>query len=309
MSATKPNPPFQPTELQDPPKVLALHEYADYRSYLKDWYKHRQQIDGKLSYRRLAQDIGFKSPGHFSLIVNGKANLSLKILDRFIRYLGLNKKESEYFQTLVLYNQAKGLDDKTRYFDRLLSFRQFRFRSISASQYEFYEKWYYSAVREVLAVHTFKGDFKALGKAIEPPITAEEARKSIETLKRLGMINRDAQGAYHRVDPVISSGTETPTIAVQSLLVQSLDLAKHALDSIPREERILSTATVSVSRQTFEEIREEVRALRKRILEAAQKDPKPDRIYQFQFHVFPMSSRPETSRAETTRRGSTGEAP
>jgi uncharacterized protein (TIGR02147 family) len=296
MSASKPPPPpsgpAPATEVQDPPKALNLFEYTDYRAFLKDWYRHRQQSDGKLSYRRLAADIGFKSPGHFSLIVNNKANLSLKILDRFIRYLGLNKKESEFFQTLVLYNQAKGLEDKTRYFDRLLSFRQNRFRSISAAQYEFYEKWYYSAVREVLAVHVFKGDFRALGKAIEPAITAEEARKAIETLKRLGMINRDAQGAWHRVDPVLSSGTETPTVAVQSLLVQSLDLAKHALDSIPREERILSTATVSVSQKTYEEIREEVRAFRKRILEAAQKDPKPDRIYQFQFHVFPLSARP-----------------
>lgn len=280
------------SELQDPPKALNLFEYTDYRAFLKDWYRHRQAQDGKLSYRRLAADIGFRSPGHFSLIVNGKANLSLKILDRFIRYLGLGKKESEFFQALVLYNQAKGLEDRTRCFDRLMSFRQSRFRAISASQYEFYEKWYYSAVREVLAVHLFKGDFRALGKALQPPISAEEARKAIETLKRLGMIKRDAQGAWHRVDPVISSGTGTPTLAVQSLLVQSLDLAKHALDSIPREERILSTATVSVSRQTFEEIREEVRAFRKRILDAAQKDPRPDRIYQFQFHVFPMSARP-----------------
>src|SRR4051812_45723826 len=187
-------------------KALSLYDYSDYRAYLKDWYRGEQLSDKKISYRRLAQDIGFKSPGHFSLIVNGKANLSLKVLDRFIRYLGLSKKEAEYFQALVLYNQAKAHDEKKRYFERMLSFQQFRVRSIGTGQYEFLEKWYYMAVREILAIHVFKGDFKALAQMVEPPITPEEARKAIETLKRLGMITRDAQGRFLRVDTVLAAG-------------------------------------------------------------------------------------------------------
>jgi uncharacterized protein (TIGR02147 family) len=277
--------PTEPTETSG----VSLYDYADYRAYLKDWYAQARDSDKRISYRRLAQDIGFKSPGHFSLIVNGKANLSLKVLDRFIRYLGLTKKEAEYFQALVLYNQAKALDEKKRYFDRMLSFKQFRVRSIAATQYEFLDKWYYMAVREVLAVHAFKGDYAALAHMIEPAITAEEARKSIETLKRLGLVTRDAQGRYQRVETVLAAGPEAPAVAVNAFLSQSMDLAKSALNRIPKEDRVLAATTVSVSKDTFEEIREETRNFRKRILEMAQRDPRPDRIYQFQFHVFPLS--------------------
>lgn len=271
------------------PLGVSIYEYADYRAYLKDWYAKARESDGRISYRRLAQDIGFKSPGHFSLIVNGKANLSLKVLDRFIRYLGLTKKEAEYFQALVLYNQAKALDEKKRYFDRMLSFKQFRVRSIAATQYEFLDKWYYMAVREVLAIHAFKGDYAALAQMIEPAITTEEARKSIDTLKRLGLVTRDAQGRYQRVETVLAAGPEAPAVAVNAFLSQAMDLAKAALDRIPKEDRVLAATTVSVSKDTFEEIREETRNFRKRILEMAQRDPRPDRIYQFQFHVFPLS--------------------
>ncbi|MDB5103397.1 MAG: hypothetical protein JWP91_1086 [Fibrobacteres bacterium] len=272
-----------------PPIAISLYDYADYRAYLKDWYKRERDSERKISYRSLAREIGFKSPGHFSLIVNAKANLSLKILDRFIRYLGLSKKEAEYFQALVLYNQAKAQEDKKRYFDRMLSFKQFRVRSIAATQYEFLEKWYYMAVREVLAVHSFKGDYAALAQMIVPSINTDEARKAIETLKRLGLITRDAQGRWLRVETVLAAGPEAPALAVNSFLSQAMDLAKSALDNIPKEDRVLAATTVSVSKGTFEEIREETRNFRKRILEMAQRDPKPDRIYQFQFHVFPLS--------------------
>jgi uncharacterized protein (TIGR02147 family) len=279
-----------PAPSPDAPRAgVSLFDYADYRAYLKDWYRERQTIDTSLSYRRLAAAIGFKSPGHFSLIVNGKANLSLKVLDRFVRYLDLNKKEAEYFQALVLYTQAKAAVEKRRFFERMMSFKQFRVRSIAATQYEFLEKWYYLAVREVLAVHSFKGDYAALAHSIEPPISADEARAAIEVLKRLGLITRDAQGRWVRVETVLATGPEAPAPAVNGFLGQAMDLAKSALERIPKEERVLAATTVSVSRETFEEIREETRAFRKRILEMAQRDPRPDRIYQFQFHVFPLS--------------------
>lgn len=287
MTAPKPADPA-PTETTRP-QAVSLYDYSDYRAYLKDWYRLEKESDREISYRRLAQDIGFKSPGHFSLIVNGKANLSLKVLDRFVRYLGLSKKEADYFQALVLYTQAKATDEKKRYFDRMLSFKQFRVRSIAATQYEFLEKWYYLAVREVLAVHAFKGDYAALAHMIEPAITAEEARKAMDTLKRLGLVTRDAQGRYVRVETVLATGPEAPPLAVNAFLSQAMDLAKSALDRIPKEERVLAATTVSVSKETFEEIREETRTFRKRILEMAQRDPRPDRIYQFQFHIFPLS--------------------
>ena len=267
----------------------ALYDYTDYRVYLLDWYHYRRRVDRSFSYRRLAQEVGFKSAGHFSLILKAKANLSLRIMDRFIRCIGLVKKDAEYFQAMVLYTQAKAHEEKKRYFERMLSFGQFRDRSLDASQYEFLEKWYYTAVREVLAIHAFKGDYRALAHMVEPPLTVAEARDAIDTLKRLNLIARDAQGIWQRVDTVLKAGADVGPLAVQNFLVQTLDLAKRALDHIPREERVMSATSISVSRRTFEEIREEVSQFRKRLLEAARRDPLPDRIYQFQFHVFPLS--------------------
>jgi len=74
--------------------------------------------------------------------------------------MGLNKKEAEYFQALVLYNQAKGLESKSAT-SPACSPQAIPRALPGAGQFEFLEKWYYLAVREVLAVHAFRGDYAA----------------------------------------------------------------------------------------------------------------------------------------------------
>jgi uncharacterized protein (TIGR02147 family) len=268
------------------PSVFA---YADYRAFLKDWYAHRSRAEGGLSYRRMAREMGVKSPGHFSLVFNGQANLTLKLMDRFVRFLSLGKREADYFHALVLYTQARTQTEKKRCFDRMLTFRQFRARIIEDGQYQFFENWHYTAVREILAIHDCKDDYKTLGQLIEPPLSAEEARKAMEMLKRLGMVVKDAQGIHRRTDAVLTTGPDARGMAIQNFLGQSLELAKGALDRLPRSERMSAATTVSMSRAAYEELREELRAFRGRILEAAQKDAHPEQVYQFQFHAFPLS--------------------
>ncbi len=274
----------------DSPK-LSLFGYTDFRAFLKEWYRLRKEKDPKFSYRKLAGLVGFKSAGHFSLILGGKANLSLRLLDRFVRILEMNQKETDYFQALVLYNQAKGFDEKKRQFERMRSFQEFRLQVIEPAQYEFFAKWHHSAVREALAIIPFRDDYAALARMIEPSITPEEASKSVALLCRLGMVVRNAQGVHRRVEPLLSSGPDAPAVTVNEFLDQSLELARNALARMSREERMLSATTLSISSQTFGIIREEIRTLRKRILNLAKKDESPDRVYQIQLHAFPLSQR------------------
>ena len=87
----------------------------------------------------------------------------------------------------MLYNQAKSHAEKKRWFEKILAFLKSKVKIVEVSQYEFFEKWYYVAIRELLAFYKFSGDYKALGKSVEPPISPSQAKKAITLLMRLGL--------------------------------------------------------------------------------------------------------------------------
>jgi uncharacterized protein (TIGR02147 family) len=122
-----------------------------------------------------------------------------------------------------------------------------------------------------------------------PPITPEEAQESVESLERLGLIRKNEQGFYERVERVLSTGYEANSQAVRNFLMSTLDLAKEALDRFPREERSVSTLTLSLSKNGQNVIDEELKVFRRRLLEIAKVDQNVDRVVQFNFQMFPLA--------------------
>jgi len=269
----------------------SIFSYTDFRKFLADYYQEKKALRKSFSYRYIAGKVGFKSAGHFTQIITGKANISIVLIERFAEFLKLKKRESDYFQCLVLFNQAKNHEDKKRYFGRMTSFHEVTVRIVDAAQYEFYDKWYYTAVHELLDFYRFKGDYKELGRQIEPTISPAEAQKAVELLTGLGFIRKDAHGYFRKTSAAISTGISAPSLAVNSFVLNSLKLSAEAIDRFPREERNLSWLTMSLSKESYDEIIEELRAFRRRALDIASHDPNADRVYQFNFQVFPVSKK------------------
>jgi len=88
---------------------------------------------------------------------------------------------------------------------------------------------------------------------------------------------------------VISTGYEAQALALGNFAINTMDLAKEAIDRFPKKERNLSWMTLNVSEQGFNEIQENLRAFRRQSLEIAKNDNKAHRVYQYNFQIFPMS--------------------
>lgn len=54
------------------PNIL---EYTDYRIYLRDFHAVEKARDPSISHRSIARQVGFRSSGFFSQILQGKAPL------------------------------------------------------------------------------------------------------------------------------------------------------------------------------------------------------------------------------------------
>src|SRR3954469_1069185 len=190
-----------------------IFNYTDYRKFLCDVYEVRKAKNIHFSHRYIAQKLGFNS-GYFTRILKGERNISNALVYKFIEFLNLNKREGEYFEILVRFNQAKTHSEKKGYFEKLLSFQSAAVNLLSVDQYELFDKWYYMAVREVLAVFPMGDVPERLARLVLPAIKPSEAEKAVELLVRLNLIRKNEQGVYERCEKLWSSGAEEKAVGL-----------------------------------------------------------------------------------------------
>ena len=130
---------------------------------------------------------------------------------------------------------------------------------------EYYLKWYYIAVRELLAIGSFGSDYSAIARRLNPPILPAQAKKAIEVLLALGLITPDARGNYKAAERFLTSGSEIKSL-IANFQRAMIGLAGEANDRHIAAHRNISTVTFSVSEATFDDIKAELDACRKRIL-------------------------------------------
>jgi uncharacterized protein (TIGR02147 family) len=274
-----------------------IFDYDDYRSFLRKAYEERKAHDGKFTHRFIERRAGLKSSGHFAQIIQGKVNISTSLIGRFAEVFSLKKREADYFECLVLYTQGKTHEEKKRYFEKMIAFREINFRMFNSDQYQFFQKWYYTAIHVLLDTLRFRGDYKALGRKLSPPISAEQAQEAVELMVRLGLVRKQADGSWSRSDEVLSTGYDAESIALQNFQLEMMDVARGAMDRFPRTSRNFSTLTLSLTAESHAAIQEELRAFRRRVLEIARKTRNADTVYQYNFQVFPLALPGEKSPA------------
>ena len=269
---------------------MNIFDYTDYRKYLRDYYRNRKMADRSFTVRYIAEKVGFKSASFFSQLVNGRSNMSPELTFKFARFIGLNKRESDYLDVLVSYNQAKTHPQKKKLFEKLIGFKQSKIRTIDSKLYQFYDKWYYNAIRELLYFYPFSGNFQELAKILNPSISPEDAHKAVTLLEQWGLIKKDAGGRYIRSDnQSITTGMEAQSFYINNFQHAVLDLAKEALDRFARDERSLSTLTMSLSLEGYRKMSSEIHRFRQRMLTIAEEDTFENRVYQMNIQLFPLT--------------------
>jgi len=278
-----------------------LFDYTDYRKFLHDWYDEEKDRNARFTYRYIAEQVGFKSAGQFTKILRGQANISEELAGRFAEFMKFGKRRAAFFLHLVLFNQAKNHKDKALHFSKMKTFTESRIKVVSAVQFEFYHKWYYTVVRELLSFYPLKDtdeSYKGLASLVIPAVSATEVKRAVKKLLKLKLILKTEDGYFRQSDSLIQADSEVASMVINNFVLNSLDLAKKAIDAIPKSERVLSATTVTVSEETYKKMYKELRAFREKMLHLAQQDPAPERAYQFNFQIFPVSKKPDVKMLE-----------
>ena len=266
-----------------------IFEYSDYRLFLRDYLLSVKSQGKLLTYEELGRKVGFTSKGFVTQIIQGRSKIPRDKIRKFGRALRLKKREQNYFELLVQFDQAKTHRAKNEGFQKLASRFTTRIRHVGADKYEFYSTWYYSAIRALLAYYPFSGDYRKLAQQLTPAITPGQAKKAIELLERLSLIVKKEDRCYHLTDRILSTGDSVESVALVNLQHATMDLTKDALERFPKEQRDSSTLTLGLSQEGYQAAKEKIAALRKDLLDIAWYDRNIDRVIQVNLHAFPLT--------------------
>ncbi len=135
--------------------MVNIFDYTDFKKYLADYYEEKKSKNPNFSYQYLADKAGFKNRGFIYNIINGNKNVSKSNCFKISYALEHNKYEAEYFENLVAFYQAKNLKEINYFFDKINQIKNrgkgyTKTQLIRQDQYEFYSKWYHSAIRSII---------------------------------------------------------------------------------------------------------------------------------------------------------------
>lgn len=266
-----------------------MFDFLDYREFLREVYQRNKAVDPKFSCRYIAAKVGFKSASYFTQVLHGRTDMTPAMALRFAEFLKMERRESDYLELLVLYARSKSATERRCYLEQLAAFRESKARLVPPEHYEFYECWHHTAVRELLYIEPFAGDYAYLAKRIRPAIPVAKARESIELLLRLGMARREGDLVVRSSTQSTTTGEAVRAVQVDQFHTACLQLAQSTIDEMPREERNLSTLTVTLSPAAIERVNQEIGDFRRRILAIAEADSNETEVYHMGIQFFPMT--------------------
>ncbi len=271
------------------PQMPEVSAYSDFRKYLKDCYAARKASDPKFSHRYFCKKAGYGSSSSFADVLTGRRNLTPAAAMRLSKALDLNGEEEEFFMHLVAFNQASSLEVKNHHYAKMLSMGRTKLDIIARDKYEYFGKWFHAALRELIYFFPGKGDFKALGRKLNPSIPAAQVKKAMALLEKLGIIDKGADGRYRQTAALISTDDLGASMHVQNFQVETMKLGMEALERHPASERDISTLTATLSAESVEKLKAAIRDLRQYAITLAERDQKVDQVIQLNIQMFPLS--------------------
>ncbi|MDD5675893.1 MAG: TIGR02147 family protein, partial [Chitinivibrionales bacterium] len=270
--------------------MLSIFDYFDYRKYLNDFYLEKKRQMPYYSLRLIGHAVGMDS-GFLIRVLQGTLHISVKKIDAFVKVCKLSCREAVYFEALVNFNKAKSDAQRKVFLEKLLKISGVKSRNIEPFQYEFFQKWYYSAVWSLIQMQPRPADYAAIAALCEPAISEHQARESIELLKRLGLIRHTEAGALTVTDEHLSTGEKWESQAIAGYQLEMLRQGEAAIRRMDKKNRDVSTVTITIPEESLDQLREMTAQYRKSLMALAEELPGPDRAFQVNIQIFPITKK------------------
>lgn len=272
--------------------LLSIFHYTDFRAFLADWIADRRQSQRGFSLRLFSRRAGFGSHASLHMILTGKRNLSAKALPRLAETMDLDTREARFFADLVAFSQAVSHHERQHHYKRMVRHAKFRTaHEPERHQLEYFSRWYYVAIREMLSLPDFQESGEWISKRLKGAIRPEEATWALKVLRRLKLIGRDARGKLRPLDQSIATSDDVASLAVAQFHGDMTHQAAKALKDDPLRELHLSALTMPLSRKNFEKVRQRLNAFRRELRSLLEDEKHPEEICQINLQLIKLTRR------------------
>jgi uncharacterized protein (TIGR02147 family) len=268
--------------------MKSIYSFTEYRKFLAHCLEEKRRTMPAFSLRMLAGRVG-ASPSTIVRILKGQRTLSVPMALKLAGALKLSKRETDYFQLLVLYCHSRKQEERAAFLEKIMRMRRTFVKALETDQYRYFQRWYHVALKELINIHPDIGDPSALGKLLVPAVAAQDIAAALDNLQQLGLIRKNEKGGFDLIDKFVGTQEGWQSVAVGNFQTAMMRLGLEAFDRISRDKRDISTLTVSVSEKGLGTIKERLRDFRKELLEIVGNDTGVNQVYQINFQVFPLS--------------------
>lgn len=286
------------------PQVPVLGEYTDFRLYLKDVYEHRRQTEStglrSYSYSTFSAAADIKSPNYLKLIIEGRRNLSEDMITKFAKALRLNRSDADEFRALVRYGQASEPIERNQFLKELADLRAHRAFAAGTINQQAWDKvpgWIGWVLYAMADQRDVKFNPETLQKLFRAKASADDLRESLQKLINSGELARsEATGEVGKGRDLIESPQDLPVPLIRKLQAELIYLGIESLFRDSPKEREFGAMTVAMTDEEFQQVRFELRQLRKRLqrdILVKRKSTKGERVYQLNVQLFPVTDKVE----------------
>lgn len=296
-----------PSTVLQPKPVMAPHapvlgEYTDFRLYLKDVYEYRRATEStglrQYSYSTFSAAADIKSPNYLKLIIEGRRNLSDDMIVRFARALRLSRTEADEFRALVHYGQATEPIERNQYLKELADLRArraFEAGEINQKSWDKVPGWIGWVLYALADQRNVDFDPQVVQRLFRAKASSEDIRESLKKLIDSGELARNEEtGEVYKARELIESPQDLPVALIRKLQAELIYLGIESLFRDSPKDREFGAMTVAMTEEEFNQVRFELRQLRKRVQKdilVKRKNTKGERVYQLNVQLFPVTER------------------
>ncbi len=260
----------------------------DHVQVLNDFLNYKKRLNPRVSIEMIARESKVYKRPLLSLIFAGKRSLTKDKILPLCRALGMTKQESQFFHSLVHFNQSKSPSEASVFLSDLIARRPLS-PTIDGDRKVLLSKWYYIPILEFIKLPGFKPEPNWISARFRKKISEKEVREALALLQTLKLVVRE-DNRWRVVEDTLVSTQDMPSKTIQAYHYVALDRSKDALQEVAIEEREFLSAAFPVSRSEMAEIKEELRRLCKKLIMNRPSQLPADEIASLNIQFYFMTS-------------------
>jgi len=264
--------------------------YDNYRRFLEDALAYQKDQRG-LSTRQASFQSGFKSPNYLQLVVNGKRSLNPTNISKLCETFNLNKQEKAFLEELISMEKKGFKGDCRAHLHKLANSKAFKkAQPERVKKIHYYSKWYYVAVRELVALEAFQDCPFWISKKLRRQLSPTDAKKVLSDLLDLGLLERGADGKIQQVQKSFSPDNRLINSAIVDFHKVMIQKGSQSLDDMSSSERYVTCVTIPVSGPIAEQMKMMIANFRSELLKLSAQCSDSDQVMQINIQAFPLTA-------------------